>query len=775
MTRAELFKKVGVKDEAEFYERYPDEQSFSSAHPDIPVMGLGGILKGIGNVAKAVLPTALSFIPGVGGIASQAAGALLGGQEGGQNGGQKKGLFGKILGAGMNILGGVMNSGVLNSKDGVPGQLPMIANQGAQMINNAQMNNQARDQFLSGLMPNSRALMNQFGSDDQPILYKYGGGTVEDADIVPQRFRSSGQVNAEVEEGEVVEDQEGNIEYVNPNDPHAGKHGAEGGALMVDAYRVLEDTSNKRGRNSWKDKTLRLSPEEAEKVTGIKFKKSTSHAGALMKADQAYGEKRAKYTKAIDKVNKMRHPDKLAMSSAQLNLKMGMKLPTKEVLFDKLYDHQEEVKYATGIDSGEKMQYGGIRMAQFGSEWPPKNKAEMERLKKMFFQTTPAPVDPKVPGVTPPPYNPMLQITNETLRKAPLGTGSNRTAWDKIQGNFQYPGEVRDVIPGYKPPSAAPVVPAKSTASGSGSVKKNTAHVQPIKISIPGDLSAGEETQMLKEPKTFGSMISDSVTQIQNNLGGIRGGSRPMNEPVTGSSSAVTATQRRSAGYVPEKMDALDYKPLVDALTLRKAPVRFTPIDLERMKLKRISARPMVDQINSDFRSALATTNGDTGAVSSLLARKYEATNQALGNVQNANNQIFNQEEMGNTEISNKESLLKNQNLDQFDAKIATRNANYDSVRNEMMNSFYSNVRANRQFNRNAKMMLEFAGRGMYDQEGQFIPGSGYGSLAGGSLPQEPGKTTQTTINRGWDVDGRRVVTGTTRTKKKLGGKIKFK
>jgi hypothetical protein len=183
----------------------------------------------------------------------------------------------------------------------------------------------------------------------------------------------------------------------------------------------------------------------------------------------------------------------------------------------------------------------------------------------------------------------------------------------------------------------------------------------------------------------------------------------------------------------------------------------------------------MVDQINSDYRSALAMTNGDAGAVSSLLARKYDATNQALGNVQNANIQISNQETMGNTDISNREAMLKNQNLDQFDAKVAARNANYDSVRNEMMNSFYANVRNNRQFNRNAKLMLEFAGRGMYDQEGNFIPGSGYGSLAGGTLPTEPGKTTQTTINRGWDVDGRRVVTGSTRTKKMLGGKIKFK
>jgi hypothetical protein len=689
-------------------------------------------------------------------------------------------LFGKILGAGMNILGGVLDSGILKSKDGVPGQLPMILNQGAQMINNAQMNNQARDRFVSGLQPNSKALMDQFGSDDQPILYKYGGGTVEDADIVPQRMRLSGRVNAEVEEGEVVQDQEGNIEYVDPSHPHAGLHGEEGGALMTDAYRVLEDTSNKRGRNSWKDKTLRLSSEKAEMLTGIKFKKGTSHAGALMAADEAYGKKRAQYTRAIEKTNKMRVPDKLSMNSAELNLKMGMKLPTKEVLFDKLYDHQEEVKYATGIDSGEEMQYGGIRLGQYGTEWPPKNKAEMERLRQVFFQATPAPVDPKIPAVTPPPYNPMLDITKRTLQNAPVVKPTGRTAWNKMQDNFQYPGEVKDIIPSFTPKPKVKTwrdsgEPETTASTAKSSVKVNPKAISPIKISIPTNMSAGEETQMLKKPTTFGSMITDSVNQAQNMMAGVRGTNKPIfeNQPVQAGTSQ--AFQQGRQGYVPEKMDALDYKPLVDALTLRKAPVRFTPIDLEKMKLQRISARPMVDQINSDYRSALAMTNGDAGAVSSLLARKYDATNQALGNVQNANSQISNQETMGNTDISNREAMLKNQNLDQFDAKVAARNANYDSVRNEMMNSFYANVRNNRQFNRNAKLMLEFAGRNMYDQEGNFIPGSGYSELAGGS-PNGSTVTRKRDIQYGYTADGKVRPLGFVDQKpKKYGGKLKFK
>jgi hypothetical protein len=419
-------------------------------------------------------------------------------------------------------------------------------------------------------------------------------------------------------------------------------------------------------------------------------------------------------------------------------------------------------------------------MGQYGTEWPPKNPAEIERLRKMFFQSTPAPVAPKAPAVTPPPYNPMLDVTKNALENAPIVKPTARTAWNKMQGNFQYPGEVKDIIPSFAPkPKVKTWRDSGESETGTQStknpVKVNPKAVSPIKISIPKDLSAGEETQMLKKPTTFGNMITDSVNQAQNMMAGVRGTNKPIfeNQPVQAGTSQASQSGRQ--GYVPEKMDALDYKPLVDALTLRKAPVRFTPIDLEKMKLQRISARPMVDQINSDYRSALAMTNGDAGAVSSLLARKYDATNQALGNVQNANIQISNQETMGNTDISNREAMLKNQNLDQFDAKVAARNANYDSVRNEMMNSFYANVRNNRQFNRNAKLMLEFAGRGMYDQEGNFIPGSGYGSLAGGTLPTEPGKTTQTTINRGWDVDGRRVVTGSTRTKKMLGGKIKFK
>lgn len=854
MNRTELFKKVGVKDEKEFYAKYPSEDDFRKAHPDIPQMFLGGLL-------KSVLPMAASFIPGVGGTASKLLDSVMGGGLK-KGSGQGQNMINQGIGIAGNLIKGLF--GKKNPTGMAP--ISMAGAAGAQMINSAQMQNEARDKFISGMQPNIKALQDQFGDDDNPLLLKRGGygkykyaGTVEDADIVPQSMRTSGKVNAEVESEEVVEDTQGNIEYVDPSNPHSNNH-EQGGALMEDAQRVLEATSTKKGRNDWRDKALRLSPDQAEKITGVRPKTSVSHAGALMKADEHFGKQRAKYTKAIDKVNKMKRPDKLSMESAKLNFKVGKTLPTKENLFENLFQHQEEVKTNTGIVSGEEMQYGGVKKLQYGdpptkkkyrdnniangfptpslwNRWKNKTEADLEEFRtnasnwgNKIMGTKAAPQaqvqTPKSPAAAPTKggvnrfvtdrfvvqpsnlakpvdkyvtdkfrskHHPqhLVNRTGDDTDTGQLVKSKNFGSWDpmgertdELMQDFGQPKfntkTLPEVVVTGKKKTAASVAPTttgtpKITSKSTGKSKTPAASKSPvIQMGNSKAISADEEAM---SPGQQESAKSWSELRAGKDITGI-------NRPQTAETGTENPNQRSAAsGYRPERMDALDYKPLVDSLTLRKAPVRFTPIELEKARLKRVSARPAMNEVESDYRAALRQVGDDPGAVAQLMARKFDMNNQIRGNYENINTQIENQETLGNTEIANREKLLQNQNLDQFDAKIQARDANYNSVKNELTNAFGKNIRANRQFNRNAKMMLEFAGKGLYDQDGNFVPSKGYGFTGGHQLPKdESGDTTvsNTQINRGFDIDGRRVITGTTRTtnrpkKKMIGGKVRIK
>lgn len=784
MTKAELFKKVGVRDEKEFYERYPDEDTFNKAHPDIPKMFLGGLL-------KTVLPTALSFIPGVGGAASGILSSVL-------NGGLKKGSGqgADLIGQGVGMAGNLLKG--LFSKKNKTGMAP-IAMGGAgaaTMLQNAQMDAQARETFLDKIQLQSRALMDQFGDDDNPLLLRMGGdvenpseirhykyaGTVEDADIRPQFMRKSGKINAEVEAQEVVEDQEGNIEYVNPNDPHANDH-EQGGALMSDARRVLEATSAKPGRNDWKDKMLRLSPEEVEFGTGFKSKRSTSHAGALMQADEYYGKQRAKYAKAIDKANDMKRPDKIAMNTAQLNFKVAKTLPIADDLFEKLFAHQEGVKAKYGIDGGEEMQYGGIKYAQNGIEIPPKDWNEMRRLRNTLEpQARPLPIeDDGIParGTSKKFYDPIGERTRTllgdgtpTVKPMTIKPGAkdmkskrrqdaltDKTGW---RGNLGTGNGYELEAPWREPNNR------KGTSSTSG--KKQTDE----------DQSSGRKWQMatLDDLDMTEGVDNKEMRNLRNE--------RALKVPSKISTSAPAVTPSAKAkspasnGYRDEPLTAGDYRPLVQALTLRKAPVRFSDVEMDTMKLKRVSAAPELENNESGYRMALRQVGDDASAIAQLQANKYRADNQVMGQNNNVNTQISNQETIGNTEIRNKEALFKAENLNQFDAKVQQRDANFNTVKNDLLNQFQKNVQINKAFNRNAKRMTQFAGKGLYDQDGNYI---GPDNLFANREPIAADGTGNKVVRETdvkWGItpiDGKVRAQGTvsTTSKKKHGGKIKFK
>lgn len=160
---------------------------------------------------------------------------------------------------------------------------------------------------------------------------------------------------AELEEGEVFQNTQGGIEKVSDD---AGTH-EEGGVLLDNVHKVLEDTGDKRKDED--SKSLLMSPEEVYERTGFRPKRSITHSKAYELASEFY-DKKLKSVENKIKIslkNAKFTGSKASQNSLDLNLQLLESLPTKDELFQSIFNHQEEVKESEGIEpTDEKAQFG---------------------------------------------------------------------------------------------------------------------------------------------------------------------------------------------------------------------------------------------------------------------------------------------------------------------------------------------------------------------------------------------------------------------------------
>jgi hypothetical protein len=175
--------------------------------------------------------------------------------------------------------------------------------------------------------------------------------------------------NVEAEQGEAIQGQNGEIYQVADD---ANTH-EQGGVFLPDVHRVLENTSNIRKDKD--SKALKLDAKQVKNITGADIKGNTSHAEALVKANEFYEGERNKITKKINLAAKGRNDlDKYGELSTKLNLQQFQSLPNQEQLFEQLFNHQEAVKAGLGIESGTtQSKYGGglSRGEDYGSKSKP--------------------------------------------------------------------------------------------------------------------------------------------------------------------------------------------------------------------------------------------------------------------------------------------------------------------------------------------------------------------------------------------------------------------
>jgi hypothetical protein len=158
---------------------------------------------------------------------------------------------------------------------------------------------------------------------------------------------------AELEAGEIYSSTEGTINKISDK----GNTHEDGGEIVLDADRILEDTSDKR--TDVASKNLKVLPEELKDSFGVTVKKPVTHSKAF-EIVSAYYEKKAKKIENVLKKNKksINWNDKYAENSLNINAKNLQSIPTDQSIFDTLFEIQEAKKAPVSQEGMPMAQYG---------------------------------------------------------------------------------------------------------------------------------------------------------------------------------------------------------------------------------------------------------------------------------------------------------------------------------------------------------------------------------------------------------------------------------
>lgn len=255
------------------------------------------------------------------------------------------------------------------------------------------MKNRRREKYdyEKARYPQARTSMYENGLNNVPIVYKNGGGPSKEkaaemlhdgtankkkltekqrkyfAWIAYSKKQNGGESvdDAELEQGEIFQQQDGSINKVNESAP---RH-EDGGSKQPFVFRVLEDTSDKRKDEA--SKLLKVEPLEALELVGFKPSKPLTHSALYEKATKYYDTQLAKVQKDTeDAVEYLKlSKDQYGRNTIDENMKNMEAMPTDGMLFDTIFEHQEDVKQRYGIgNDGGKAKYGGNVYATGGEE-----------------------------------------------------------------------------------------------------------------------------------------------------------------------------------------------------------------------------------------------------------------------------------------------------------------------------------------------------------------------------------------------------------------------
>lgn len=490
-----------------------------------------------------------------------------------------------------------------------------------------------------------------------------------DWEFIPYSTGGSAPILAEAGEVYMTPDQE--IKKIPDSaDTHED---ASGGVPIHDADRVLEDTSTYR--NDSDSQALKLFPEQASALTGVKFNKPVSHSQALEDAKKHYGKFVFKINKNIEKNLKTLDDNKLdkyATNSLNLNMAHLQQIPTDGKLFDNLFQHQELLKQLAGIDQtqaamcGGKYFYGGTRKAQVGVD------------------------------------------------NIPVGENiySNTNGWRKIAENEQFTQYINN-----------------KTGKTVTTPKSNMTDAQWV------DFKKNETPQ--HKAQRLGNTATNYGFQVKpiegiNSTNGINYTVNSRTSPNIPDTPVNTTGDQPVSRFNFRKQPISDFNeklnwydvagPLGEYMSASdRIPTQFNPVQLNQIRLQLQNPEPALQAGQEDYNAALRTlpnTGQGVSNLSRLFTSKYNIDNQITGQYENINKGIKNQETEYNANVRDRQSVADQQARDSFEQKFLGSLEAQRQQKLDALNELYSRFAQNKALNRNANLIMKLAPA--FDENGNF-------------------------------------------------------
>jgi hypothetical protein len=575
------------------------------------------------------------------------------------------------------------------------------------------IDNQLQTDSIKFLDVNKKQKMpeNAFLASDGKYYHQDASGNVvpikmQKGGLIKVKGTNKNVANIEGEKGEVVEDFSGDISQINPD----GKTHEEGGEFIPNVHRVLENTSDLRtDKNS---KFLKLDRNAVRDLTGIDIKSSMSHAKALVKADQIYEDKRNKITDKINLASKNKKViDKYSENSIKLNMDQFQNIPTREMLFENLFNHQESVKNSLGISNPENSKYGGITKAQLGAYKGNKS-------------------GKKTPAGNSDAYVGDFNLALEDLKKK----GFNYE-------NITNPAEFQSALYEYQlknDPDAIRKMWSEGMHQKGMSKAKQLGFIDEKGLFKPGVLDKEENLSKLKElyadgilgRRTMQLTKGSAVPKIWSDDDVINPEApvTPEKQRLDTSINNNTDLTKQPESKFNEPLRWFDVASPLNAYlaAMERIPEKYNPAEFNQLRYKLQDPTAQLQQNQSDFNSAQKAIQ-DTGSnnvgsqmanIANLVSRKYLANTQVIGNTENQNAQIKNSEILYNTQVRDKQSVANQQAREIFEEKVLTGKAKQQEQKLTALDSLYKTFAENRALNRNGNLIMKFARA--YDQYGDY-------------------------------------------------------
>lgn len=549
------------------------------------------------------------------------------------------------------------------------------------------------------------------------------GGDITQTDGLPSRQGA----NVEAEKGEAFTNSQGDVMQV-AND--APTH-EQGGVMLPDVHRVLENTSNlRKDQNS---KYLKLEPKQIKGITGLDTTKSMSHAEALVKANENNEALRSKIVKKIELAGSTGNVDSYAENAIKLNLEHFKSIPTKQELFDKLFLHQEFVKKTVGIPTGEEKKNGGLsREKDRGSDskpypsvksgdfaggdrsYPIPTKADAVDALRLAGLHGRSDVKAKVYAKYP------------ELKKAQVGletvpNGEDLNDWTYQDGKFFKKNS--DLDPNtLNPATGMPMSAGTSNTpqegdipvvDGRGRATRQRINTTDLTTTNPNETKTNISTDSWTDPQGTGTTVSSPTPSSQNLSTGIKNNIDLKKQPES---------------QFNEPLRWYDIASPVNAFlsSVERTGEKYNPVQFNQLRYKLLDPTAALNQNTADFKAAIETVQNTSpnnagvamANIANLTAQKYSFNNQVLGNYENQNSQIKNNEILYNTQVRDKQSVADQQAREVFEEKVLTGKAKQEEQKLTALDSLYKTIAENRALNRNGNLMMKFSRA--FDQYGNY-------------------------------------------------------